>query len=288
MKLSVVLATKNEAANIQACLASIVSIADEVIVVDEYSSDQTRSIARGMGAKVFKNKHKINFHESKQMAIDKARGDWVLLLDADERVSGKLGREIKKVIQMSDREILSRWPKGGQKWKLFQRHQKIVKKNNPDVFRDKGEVAAFFVPRRNYFVGSPLTYAGVYPDAVIRLFKKGRAYLPAKSVHEQMVVNGAIAWLFNDLEHHESPTLGRYLLRLNRYTDEHSKTLENRYVPKNAANLLKYSFVKPFWVFILMYLRHKGYKDGTRGFVWCTFSAFHYPLAYWKFWTKKN
>jgi len=287
MKLSVVLATKNEETNIKACLASVQQIADEIIVVDEYSTDKTRAFARQMGAKVYKNKHKHNFHESKQLAIDKATGDWILQLDADERVSDTLSKEIKQILNLDSTEIINRRPKSRVKWKLYKRHEKALRLRDGKVGEDGGEVVAFFLPRKNYFVGKPLTYAGVYPDAVIRLFKKNKAYLPAVNVHEQMVVKGRVAWLFTDLEHHESPTLKRYVARLNRYTDEHQKNLASQKIEKSYWQLLNYSFIKPVLTFVRMYFRHRGYKDGVPGFVWSVFSSFHYPLAFYKYWNNK-
>jgi len=286
MKLSVVLATKNEEENIGACLASVRKIADEIIIVDEHSIDNTREIAKKFGAIVYKNKHNNNFHESKQLAIEKAKGEWVLQLDADERVSEALASEIKNVINMSDCQLKSRESEVG-KAKLFKRHQKALEARDGAIGTKKGEVVAFFIPRQNYFVGKHLKYAGVYPDAVIRLFKNSKAYLPAKSVHEQIVVNGKVSWLYQDLEHRESPALQRYLMRLNRYTDEHAKDLKSRKAPRNIIYLLYYSCFFGGVTFLKLYFRHKGFKDGLHGFVWSVFSAFHFPLSYAKYWNAK-
>src|SRR3990172_1056786 len=111
IKLSVVLATRNEETNIEACLDSVKNIADEIIVIDENSSDKTREIAKKFGAKVYKVKHEPIFHKTKQ----------------------------------------------------------------------KGKVFAFFIPRRNYFLGKPLIHAGVYPDGQIRLVKKDKARFRQKA-----------------------------------------------------------------------------------------------------------
>lgn len=287
--LSVVLATKNEEANIGLCLKSVKDIANEIIVFDEYSSDRTESIAKKLGAKVYKYKHRTNFHETKQKAIDKAQGDWILQLDADEVVSKELAEEIKKVVQMKNDEILdyqrlqkSKYPKLRR---LFERHQKLIEQRDGSLWQNTGEIVAFFIPRVNYFLGSPLKHAGVYPDGVIRLFKKGRAKLPGKSVHELMQVNGVVGWLFKDLEHHESPSFYRYLERANRYTDITAKDIKIRFKSKTSyIDLLYFSFIKPLVVFLDLYFRHKGFLDGMRGFIWSTFSALHYPLAYFKYW----
>lgn len=285
MKLSVVLAVKNEEQNLARCLDSVKGIADEIIIFDEYSTDNTVEIAKKYGAKVTEFSHKNNFHETKQAAIEKALGDWILQLDADEVVSQALGKEIIKVISISNRELRSRRISDMYKRKLFMRHQKAIEARDGKLGKQTGEVVAFFIPRKNYFLGKPLTYAGVYPDAVIRLFKNGKAYLPAKSVHEQPVVEGEVAWLQHNLEHHDSPTLRRYLVRLNRYTDLQAKGFVKQKLGKNIFTLLWFITIKPAIVFLKLYFRHKGFKDGLRGFLWSFFSASHFPIAYFKYYT---
>jgi len=282
--LSVVLATLNEEENISDCLKSIKAIADEIIVVDESSEDKTREVAKEFGAKVFKVKHEPNFHKTKQKAIDKASGDWILQLDADERVTGELAKEIVAVIQMSNEDISNDQKEKGLKYpnlqRLFDRHQSLL----GDIGKETGGIVAFFIPRVNFFLGKPLKYAGVYPDGVIRLIKRGRARLPAKSVHELMEVDGEVAWLYNNLEHHDSPTLNRYLKRANRYTDLKAKEFKSANTSTNSCTLFYYSFIKPLIIFCKLYVRHKGVMDGMRGFIWSFFSALHFPLAYFKYW----
>src|SRR3989304_7982568 len=168
-KISVVLATRNEEKNIGPCLESVKDIADEIVVLDEYSVDRTREIAKKYGAKVFKEPHHEIFHITKQKALDLAHGDWILQLDADERVTKELGKEIKEVLKMSDEEIKDRRPQNSEKRELFIRHQKLIEERDGKVGRDTGEIVAFLIPRLNYFLGAPLIHAGVYPDGVIRL-----------------------------------------------------------------------------------------------------------------------
>jgi len=286
MKLSVVLATKNEEKNIGPCLDSIKDIADEIMVFDENSSDKTVSIAKQYGAKISNYVHKTNFHETKQKAIEAASGDWILQLDADERVTPKLSEEIKKVMKMSYDGLKKRHYPSDEKKELFERHQNIIEKREGGLGKPTGEIVAFFIPRLNFFLGKPLRYAGVYPDGVIRLFKNGKARLPAKSVHETMEVDGEVAWLFNDLEHHDSPTFERYLKRSDRYTDLTAKDLEEKKVSTNIINFLHYSFTKPLYYFLKLYILHKGFMDGVRGFVWSFYSAAHFPIAYFKYYQK--
>lgn len=285
IKLSVVLATRNEEKNIGRCLAAVKDIADEIIVFDEYSSDKTTKIAKSYGAKVFFEPHHDIFHVTKQKALEKAKGDWILQLDADEVVTLELADEIKNVIKMSDEKILARRPKDPNKWRLFLRHQQLIEERDGNL-QNGEEVVAFFVPRRNMFLGKPLIHAGVYPDAVIRLVKRGKARLPGKSVHEQMQFDGRVAWLFNDLLHYDSPTLRRYIERLNRYTDLRVEEMKEAKTPDNFFNFLKYNFYKPVFTFLNLYLRHKGFKDEIRGFLWSALSASHFPIAYFKYITR--
>ncbi len=285
MKLSVVVATRNEEKNIRTCLESVTDIADETIVVDESSNDKTREIARSIGAKVYKVKHEEIFHKTKQKALDLAEGDWILQLDADEVVTPGLAKEIKEVVDFKTGELKKRKAINKEKIKLFEKHQKVIERRDGKIGKDTGQVVAFFIPRKNYFLGKPLMYAGVYPDGVIRLVRKGKARFPVKSVHEQVEVDGEVAWLFSDLEHHDSPTFERYLVRMNRYTDLQAEELKEKEIPTNYIQLFNYSTIKPFFTFLNLYFRHLGFLDGMRGFIWSLFSAMHYPLAYFKYWS---
>ena len=284
IKLSVVLATYNEEKNIGECLDSAKDLADEIIVFDEYSTDRTRKIAKNYGAKVFKYKHKNNFHETKQRAIDKATGDWILQLDADEHVTPKLAKEIRAVVTNCHSEFISesipKRVRNGKKLKLFKKHQQLIEQREGSLGKKTGKVVAFFVPRLNFFLGKPIKHAGAYPDGVIRLFKNGKARLPGKSIHELMDVDGEVGWLFSNLEHHESPTLGRYFERMKRYTNYHAKRLKEKNAPKNIFYATYYMIIKPKLVFAQLFIRHKGFLDGYRGFLWSIFSSWHYPVSY--------
>lgn len=286
--LSVVLATRNEEGNIAECLGSVKAIADEIIVVDEESKDQTRQIAEGLGAKVFKVTHEPIFHKTKQKAMDLAKGDWILQLDADERVTPKLAEEIGLILKMSESELSNKKVLDLKKRRLFERHQRILEERDGKIGKDMVETVAFFIPRINIFLGKPLIHAGVYPDASIRLVKRGKAHFPAKSVHEIMEVDGRVGWLENDLEHHDSPTFARYLQRANRYTDLTVSEFNQKKLPKNLFALFYFSSIKPLSTFTKLYIRHLGFLDGARGFIWSFFSALHFPLAYFKYFQKAN
>jgi glycosyltransferase involved in cell wall biosynthesis len=281
-RLSVVLATRNEEENIGQCLDSVRSLADEVVVVDEYSTDKTREIAKSCGAKVFLEPHHAIFHITKQKALSLAKGDWVLQLDADERVSPELGKEIKKIINMSDEDI-DKYQKTLKERKLFQKHQRLIEKRDGKIGEKKGKYTAFFIPRRNFFLGKYLYYGGTYPDGMIRLVRRTKAHFPCKSVHEQMEIEGRAGWLADPLYHKDSPTLRRYLQRNSRYVDLMASELAKQRLEKNIKNALFYFFVLPVVWFLQTLVRHKGILDGWRGVVFSFFSALRFPRAYFRY-----
>jgi len=283
-KLSVVLATKNEEENIGDCLRAVKDIADEIIVVDEYSSDKTCEIARKYGAKVFESPHHKIFHFSKQKALDLAKGEWILQLDADERVTKSLASEIREIINLSDKEIDARLKSKfkSKKYRLFLKHQKLLEERDGPIGRESGGYAGFFIPRLNFFLGKYLRYGGVYPDGVIRLVKKGKAHFPCKSVHEQIVVNGRVGWLENDLLHLADKSFKRYLKRNSYYIDLIAREMGVKKVRKGLLGSFEYFLIKPIWWFCWTLFRHKGIFDGWQGIVFSFFSALRFPRAYFR------
>ena len=282
-KLSVVLATFNEEGNLKACLDSIKDIADEIVIVDGSSTDRTLEIAKEFNARILVKANPVMFHINKQKAIDLSTGDWVLQLDADERVSDKLANEIKEIIGMSDQEI-QEYEKNTPS--LFRRHQAILEKRDGPIGQEDKTYSAFFFPRANYFLGRYLKYGGVYPDGVIRLFKRKKAYLPCRDVHEQYVVDGRVGWLRNDLLHYDSTTFSKYLKRNNRYTSFIAKQYQDERLPKGFITALNYVFLKPLAWFFLTFFRHKGFKDSWQGFIFSFFSSLRFPISYIKYLNK--
>jgi len=254
-KLSIALAVYNEEATLGACLSSVKDIADEVVIVDGTSLDDTVKIAKEHGAKVIVEKNRANFHINKQHAIDACEGDWILQLDADERVSSMLATEIKRVVNADP-------------------------STQPD---------AFYLKRRNYFLGRWMNKGGMYPDPVIRLFQRGRAHLPQQSVHELMTVKGQTAWLSEDLLHIADPTFSRYLMRSNRYTSlQAEEWFREGKLGIDRLTLLNYTILKPFTRFLSIYFRHKGLLDGFPGFVFAAYSGLHLRTSYIKYWELKT
>ncbi len=248
LKISIALATHNEEANIENCLKSSQDFADEIVIADGSSSDKTIQIAKKFKAKVIITTNKAMFHINKNMAINSCKGKWVLLLDADERLTPELKNEIAKTI-----------------------------KSNPTE-------NAFWINRKNWFLGGFLKKGGAYPDSVIRLFRRGKARLPEENVHEQLKVKGKVGYLKNPLLHFADPSFSRYLERANRYTDLTAQELVKQNPGKNILSILNYMLIKPSITFYNLYFRHKGFQDGFRGFIWALFSGFHYFYAYAKYW----
>lgn len=282
-KISAALAAYNEEENIGECLKSIRDLVDEIVVVVGKSPDKTADIARSFGAKVVEVINDPMFHKMKQQAFDLATGDWILYLDADERVSAELAKEIREIIGMSDVELEAYEEKVKKLQPLFTRHQKLLEKREGRIGDESKPYAAFFFPRLNYFIGKYLRYGGVYPDGVIRLFKKGKASLPCKDVHEQMVVDGRVGWLKNNLFHFADPTFSRYLKRNSRYINLIAEELKEANRGKNPWQFINYMLLKPAWWFLLTEFRHKGILDGIPGIIFSFFSALRFPRAYLKY-----
>ncbi|MCL4397652.1 glycosyltransferase family 2 protein [Patescibacteria group bacterium] len=247
-KLSVTLATFNEEKFLPRCLDSVKDIADEIVIADGKSLDRTVEIAKKYKAKVISTTNKPNFHINKRMANDAATGEWILQLDADEVVSPALKKEIA------------------------------------DTLESIPEENGFWIPRANFFLGRFLKKGGTYPDYTMRLYRRGKGNLPAKSVHEQAVVEGKTGYLKNDLLHYNNPTFGVYLdRRFNRYSDIMAKEVNGGW--------FQYLFWRPLFDplqgFVIVYFRHLGFLDGFPGFVWALFQALLFPVAYFKSIEKK-
>ena len=281
--ISVALVVLNEEHTLERCLKSVEKLADEIVIVDGGSTDASLDIAKKYHAKIIKTTNPSMFHINKQKVLDAAKGDWILSLDADEAVSPALAQEIRDVVAGKKQRDVSE-----KQLRLFQRHQQRIEARDGVVGIQTGEVSAYFVPRLNFYLGGWLKHGGVYPDGVIRLFKKGKAHFPCKNIHEQPVVDGKVAWLYNDLLHYADPTFGRYLMRANRYTSLTADRMFKDRISTSVPSIIHYMALKPLIIFLSLYIRHKGMMDGFPGFVWALFSGLHYPLAFMKYWEMKH
>lgn len=246
--LSVALATYNEQKNISDCLESVKGLASEIIIVDGGSTDKTVEIAKKYGAKISITDNPSIFHINKQKAIDMATKDWILQLDADERVTPELKNEILSTL-------------------------------NSQFSTPNG----YWIPRKNWFLGRFLMKGGQYPDYTLRLYRRGKGKLPQKSVHEQAIVEGNTGYLQHPLLHIAYLTFNDYLTRFDRYTNLIADELREQKKGQNLLFIVKHMFFLPIWWFFLTYVRHKGFMDSWQGFVFSFFSALRFPIAYIKY-----
>lgn len=245
--LSVVLAVFNEEKNIRVCLDSVKNIASEIIVVDGNSTDHTVEIAKTYGARVVITSNPPIFHINKQKAVDLATSVWILQLDADEIVTPELSREIVATTQNKD-------SKDG-----------------------------YYLARKNYFVNQWMKKGGMYPDYVIRLFRRSVGKFPAKNVHEQIEIQGEVGYLVSPLIHKPYPTFAEYTRKADTYTSLTRDELIRKKTPVNFYTLSQYFFYYPLRTFLSLFIRHQGITDGWWGFVWAFFSGLHFPWAFTKY-----
>ena len=259
------------------CLKSVNDWVDEIIVVDGYSTDKTAEIAKKLGAIVLLRPNNPIFHIQKSIANQAAKSDWILQLDTDEIVTPGLKKEILGILKG---EYF-----GYDGW-ISPLKSTLNKITNifPGPRQLEKPASAYWLPRKNLFLNRYLKNAGQYPDPVIRLFQRGKAFLPAKDVHEQMEVKGTIGWLKSDLDHRATPNFARYLLREDRYSSLQAKHLKDQGVRITLFNTVNYLFIKPLFTFLSLYVRHRGLLDGFPGFVFSLYSGLHHAFSYMKLW----
>lgn len=178
--LSVVIITKDEERDIGPCLESV-KWADEIVVIDEFSRDQTVEICRRYTEKVFQKEWE-GYARTKNFGIEKTSGQWILSLDADERVSSELRAEIKQVLEMDD------------------------------------SYDGYLIPMKFYFYGHWMRHGGLYPKRHLRLFRKGKGEFEERVVHEGVKVTGKIGCLREPMFHYSYENLNDYLQKFNRYS----------------------------------------------------------------------
>jgi glycosyltransferase involved in cell wall biosynthesis len=241
--LTVITLAFNEEHNIADCLASV-KWADEIIVVDSGSTDKTVAIAKQFTDKVWVVEWK-GYGATKNFALKEAAGEWILWLDADERVVPELAEEMKNVLRANDSSI-----------------------------------AGYNAARRAYFLGKWIRHCGWYPGRVTRLFRKTQARFTESNVHEQIIVDGAIGELKNDLLHFTDPNLHHYFQKFNRYTSLAAQDVHAGGKKFSLFDLL----VRPSFFFFKMYVLKRGFLDGIQGFILCVVSAAYVFTKYAKVW----
>jgi len=189
-RLSVALITFNEERNLAACLRSV-AFADEIVVVDHASTDRSREIAREFGARVLEVPDWPGFGPQKNRAVDACTGDWILALDADERIEEPLRAEIERVLAHADFDV-------------------------------------YEMPRRSTYCGRFIRHGGWWPDYVTRLFRRGSAHYSATRVHERLVTDRPVGRLGAPLTHFSFRSMEQVLSKMNHYSSESARMLAER------------------------------------------------------------
>jgi len=248
MKISVVLGVFNEEDNIKRCLESV-KWADEIIVVDDGSTDKTVEIAKKYTDKIFHHKSEGYVEPTRNFGIGKAGGDWILLLDADEEIPDKLAKRLREVM--------------------------------------KEDIDYVWVPRKNIIFGKWLKNEGWWPDYNVRFFKKG-AVTWSNKIHSKPEIIGKELQLENDEDlaiiHHNYKTVSQFLEKLDRYT-----TIEAEEFINSNKNFSQSSLItSPMEEFLSRMFARRGYKDGYHGFLLSSLEAFSMQVAMAKVWEKQG
>lgn len=236
MTITAVILAKNEEKLIAQCIKST-NFCDEIVVIDDFSSDKTKSIAESLGAKVFQRKLEGDFSKQRNFGLDKANSDWIIYIDADEIVSEELKKEIKNVII-------------------------------DDIY-----LTSYRLRRRDYFWNREMRFGETVQlrnQGIIRLVKKGRNRWFG-NVHEKYIASDQIGQLNGFVNHYPHQTINEFISSVNFYSTLRAKELFKEGKKANIFQLIFY----PFGKFIYTYVLKRGFLDGYSGFVYCFMMSFH-------------
>ena len=226
MKISAVIITYNEEKNTEECLESV-KFLDEIVIIDSCSTDKTTEIAKTFTNKIFLSEVN-NVTENRKLAFNMASNDWLLFLDADERISPELKEEL------------------------------IALKNSAP-----NEIAGYFINRKNYYFGKLVKHCGIYPDYHIRLFDKTKSVVTERIIHEGVEVSGQNARLEHNILHYPVRDFEQMISKINYYS-----TLEALEHFQNGKKISKFGvFTHALSAFLRVYISRKGFLDGWSGFL---------------------
>jgi len=246
-KISILVPTFNEERNIRACLESV-RWADEVVVVDSFSTDRTVEIAREFAHRILQHEY-TNSATQKNWAIPQAAHPWVMIVDSDERVTPELRDEILGILENN---------------------------RGQDGFR---------IRRVNHFLGKRIRFCGWQHDAVLRLFRRDLGRYQDREVHADVIVeSGRVGWLRGKLLHYTFDSFDQYLRKFDRYTawaagDRAKHTSRVRW---------RHLALRPTWRFLRQYILQLGFLDGLTGLVICSLAAYSVFLKYAKLWERQQ
>lgn len=241
-KLTAIIITKNEILNIASVIDSV-RFADEIIVVDSFSTDGT--FEKALELNVTAIQRKFTYHaEQKNWIIPQAKHDWVLIVDADERLTPELQTEILEVLSNEQQDV------------------------------------AFWIGRMNHFMGKRVNYSGWRNDKVIRLFKRDLCLYEDKLVHEEIVAQGSVGHLKSKLSHNTYTTMDAYMDKMNRYATKQAKDYDKKTGTLNPYHFV----IKPFWGFFKHYIIQSGFRDGVVGLTIGFIQGYVVYMRYVKLW----
>lgn len=250
MKLSVVVSAYNGEKTIEKCLDSVKKIADEIIVVDNSSTDNTFKLAEKYTSKIFKQQNNpLAIDLLKNLGFEKAKGEWILCIDQDEMVTEELGKEILETIRKVDLAV-----------------------------------NGFFIPRKNFIFGKWIKYAGWYPDHQLRLFRRGKGRYQEKHVHEQIKIEGKAEYLKNNIIHNNYQTVDQFIKKTSVYAKNEAEDKIERGYSFSYFDAIRF----PLSEFLSRFFARKGYKDGFYGLMLSLFMAFYHFLIFAFIWEKNK
>jgi len=241
-KVSVIITTFNEEVNVGECIESALW-ADEILLVDSFSKDRTLEIARRYPITILEREY-FGSAAQKNWAIDRVQHDWVLIIDADERVPEALAREILAVLA-----------------------------NEP-------RVNGFYIRRENVFIDKVIRHSGWSTDKVVRLFRKDKGRYPNRRVHADLEIEGDVPVLQHAFLHYTFRTFDQYFPKFLNYAEWGAA---QAFRDGRRAGVVELVF-RPWWRFLRTYVLQLGVLDGVHGFVLCVLQAFGVFLKYARLW----
>jgi len=245
--ISAVVLVKNQSEQLKKCLDSL-TWCDEVIVIDDFSEDDSVSIAKESGARIFQRYLSNNFSEQRNFGLDKAKNQWVFFVDADEVVTPALAKEIHELIS-----------------------QFLPTANG------------FFIKRTDYLWGQRLTHGEVGSKKLLRIGKKGKGEWVG-AVHEEWKVFGSVGLFNNELSHFPHQTMGEFLSEINTYSSLRAEELREKNVKYPVIAILLF----PLGKFVQNYFIKRGFQDGPAGIIVALMMSFHSFLVRGKLWLAWN
>lgn len=284
MKISIVIVTLNEEKHVGACLENV-KWADEIIVIDSYSKDKTVEIAKEYTDKIYQA-DKIGTGKLKNIGIDKSKNDWIINLDADERIPDELRKEIETVMK------------------------------NP-------KHDGYYIPRKSFVGKKWIKHAGQWPDYQLRLFRKERGKFQKKLVHERLILNGKAEYMKNPMIHYNYDSWHHYFIKSNWYSTREAEDLLNKKLvwmyprgvirdffrkyrqARKKKNSVVNSYIlarsaldryemkwtmpfKPGFAFFRFYIIQQGFRDGIHGLIWAMAAGYNRIMKYSKYHDMKN